>query len=98
MPSSFAPQTRLTVMVFPGTQTLPVFAAQARGFFANRGLAVDLKPAPNSEEQRRGLAEGRYQIVHGAADQCVALVEVSKIDAVIVAGGDDGFNRLFAQP
>jgi ABC-type nitrate/sulfonate/bicarbonate transport system substrate-binding protein len=89
---------QLSVMVFPGTQTLPVFAAQAQGFFARRGLTIELKPAPNSEEQRRGLAEGRYQIVHGAADQCVALVEAAKIDAAIVAGGDNGFNRLFVQP
>ncbi len=91
-------QTQLTVMAFPGTQTLPLFAAQARGFFARRSLAVDLKPAPNSEEQRKGLAEGRYQIVHGAADQCVALVEASKVDAIVVAGGDNGFNHLFVQP
>jgi ABC-type nitrate/sulfonate/bicarbonate transport system substrate-binding protein len=91
-------QTQMTVMAFPGTQTLPLFAAQARGFFARRGLAVDLVPAPNSEEQRKGLAEGRYPIVHGAADQCVALVETSKVDAIVVAGGDNGFNHLFVQP
>src|SRR5262245_32989578 len=89
--------THLTVMVFPGTQTLPQFAAQAQGFFARRGLAIELRPAPNSEEQRKGLAEGRYQIVHGAADQCVALVEAGT-DAIIVAGGDNGFNHLFVQP
>jgi ABC-type nitrate/sulfonate/bicarbonate transport system substrate-binding protein len=87
----------LTVMVFPGTQTLPLFAAQERGFFARRGLAVELRPAPNSEEQRQGLAAGRYQIVHGAADQCVALVAAGT-NAIIVAGGDDGFNHLFVQP
>ena len=69
--------TPLTVMVFPGTQTLPLFAAQAQGFFERRGLAVDLRPAPNSEEQRNGLAAGRYPIVPGAADQCVALVEAA---------------------
>ena len=85
-------------MVFPGTQTLPLLAAQARGYFANHGLAVELKPAPNSEEQRTGLAAGRYAIAHGAADQCVALVETAKVDAVIVAGGDNGFNHLFVQP
>ena len=85
-------------MVFPGTQTLPLFAAQARGYFAKRGLAVELKPAPNSEEQREGLAAGRYPIVHGAADQCVALVEAAKVDAIVVAGGDNGFNHLFIQP
>ena len=89
---------QLSVMVFPGTQTLPLFAAQAQGFFARRGLTIELKPAPNSEEQRRGLAEGRYQIVHGAADQCVALVEAAKVGAAIVAGGDNGFNHLFVQP
>ena len=89
---------RLAVMVFPGTQTLPLFAAQARGLFAKRGLAVDLHPAPNSAEQRQGLAAGRYQIVHGAADQAVALVEDGGAEAVIVAGGDDGFNHLFVQP
>jgi ABC-type nitrate/sulfonate/bicarbonate transport system substrate-binding protein len=88
---------RLTIMVFPGTQTLPLFAAQANGLFARRGLTVEIKPAPNSEEQRKGLAEGRYQIVHGAADQCVALVK-GGVDAVIVAGGDNGFNHLFVQP
>jgi ABC-type nitrate/sulfonate/bicarbonate transport system substrate-binding protein len=85
-------------MVFPGTQTLPLFAAQAHGFFAKRGLAIELKPAPNSEEQRNGLAAGRYPIVHGAADQCVALVEASKVDAIVIAGGDNGFNHLFVQP
>src|SRR5436305_11198085 len=90
--------TRVTVMVFPGTQTLPLFAAQARGFLEKRGLIVELRPAPNSEEQRAGLVAGRYQIVHGAADQCVALVEAAKVDAMIVAGGDNGFNHLFVQP
>jgi ABC-type nitrate/sulfonate/bicarbonate transport system substrate-binding protein len=90
--------TYLAVMVFPGTQTLALFAAQALGYFARRDLTVELKPAPNSEEQRKGLAAGRYPIVHGAADQCVALVEASKVDAVVVAGGDNGFNHLFVQP
>jgi ABC-type nitrate/sulfonate/bicarbonate transport system substrate-binding protein len=90
-------RTQLTVMVFPGTQTLPLFAAEAHGFFERRGLAVELKPAPNSDEQRRGLAAGRYQIAHGAADQCVALVAAG-VDAIVVAGGDNGFNRLFVQP
>ena len=89
--------THLSVMVFPGTQTLPLFAAQAKGFFARRGLAGELLPAPNSEEQRHGLAEGRYQVVHGAADQAVALTE-AKVDAIVVAGGDNGFNHLFVQP
>ncbi len=87
----------LAVMVFPGTQTLPLYAAQATGAFARRGLAVELTPAPDSGEQRRGLAAGRYQVAHGAADQAIAMA-VAGIDAVVVMGGDDGFNHLFVQP
>ena len=90
--------TALTVMAFSGTQTLPLFAAQSLGLFTKHGLSVDIRNAPNSEEQRQGLAEGRYQIVHGAADQAVAMVDVAKVDAIIVMGGDNGFNRLFMQP
>ncbi len=87
----------LTAMVFPGTQTLPLYAAEATGAFARRGLDVTLVPAPNSQEQREGLAAGRYQIAHGAADQSIALA-VAGIDTVVTMGGDDGFNRLFVQP
>jgi ABC-type nitrate/sulfonate/bicarbonate transport system substrate-binding protein len=88
----------LAVSVFPGTQCLAIFAAQAAGAFGRRGLAVDLHHAANSEQQRNGLAEGRYQIAQGAADQAVAMVEIARTDAAIVLGGDSGFNRLFVQP
>lgn len=91
-------QTKLTVMVFQGINNLPLFAAQANGFFAKRGLEIDLKFSPNSEELRRGLAEGRLQIVHAASDNAVAMVEVANVDAVIVIGGDNGMNSLIAQP
>ena len=81
-------ETQLTVMVFQGVQNLPLFAAQEKGFFARRGLAVDLKIAPTSDEMRNGLAEGRYQIVHGAVDNAVAMAEVAKADIAMVNGGD----------
>jgi ABC-type nitrate/sulfonate/bicarbonate transport system substrate-binding protein len=90
--------TSVPVSVFPGTQALPIFAAQAIGAFGRRGLAVEVTPAPNSDEQRNGLAEGRYLVAQGAADQAVAMVEIAKADAAIVLGGDGGFNRLFVQP
>jgi ABC-type nitrate/sulfonate/bicarbonate transport system substrate-binding protein len=91
-------ETRLTIMVFPGLSNLPLFAAQQRGFFAKRDLAVEIKYAPNSDEQRAGLADGRFQIVHSAADNAVALVEAAKVDAAIFIGGDDSFNHLFVAP
>ena len=55
-PAIRAEDTKLTVIVFPGVQNLPMFAAQAKGFYAKRGLNVDLKFTPNSDElaQRSG--------------------------------------------
>jgi ABC-type nitrate/sulfonate/bicarbonate transport system substrate-binding protein len=90
--------TALAVSVFPGTQTLPLYAGEAQGFFARRGLTVSLSHAPDSGEQRSGLAQGRYQVAHGAADQAVAMVEQGKGEAAILMGGDNGFNHLFVQP
>ena len=90
--------TKLDVIVFQGLQNLPLFAAQTKGFFARRGLEVELKITPTSDEMRNGLAEGRYQIAHGAIDNAVAMAEVAKVDIAIVNGGDNGFNQLFVQP
>jgi len=90
--------TQLAVIVFPGVQNLPMFAAQAKGFFAKRGLAVDLKFTPNSDELRNGLAEGRYQIAHSAIDNAFALKDKANVDIAVVLGGDDSFNQLIVQP
>src|SRR5882757_10997435 len=89
-----AEDTKLTVIVFPGVQNLPMFAAQAKGFYAKRGLAVDLKFTPNSDELRNGLAEGRYQIAHSAIDNAFALKDKANVDIAVVLGGDNSFNRL----
>ena len=91
-------ETRLTVIVFPGVQNLPMFAAQAKGFFGKRDLAVDLKFTPNSDELRNGLAEGRYHIAHSAVDNAFALKDKANVDIAVVLGGDDSFNRLIVQP
>ncbi len=89
--------TKLTVIVFPGMANLPVLAAISKGFFAKRKLEIDLKPTPNSDELRNGLAEGRYQIAHAGIDNSVALVENAKSDSIIFIGGDSAFNSLIAQ-
>src|SRR5262249_41308336 len=90
-------QTPLTIMVLQGMPRLPLLAAQRQGLFERNGLKVDIKIAPASDELRNGLAEGRWQIVHGAIDNSVAMVEVAKADAVIFMGGDNGFNSLIVQ-
>jgi len=93
-----ADDTKLTVIVFPGVQNLPMFAAQAKGFYAKRGLNVDLKFTPNSDELRNGLAEGRYQIAHSAVDNAFALKDKANVDIAVVIGGDNSFNHLLVQP
>jgi ABC-type nitrate/sulfonate/bicarbonate transport system substrate-binding protein len=93
-----AQTTNLTIMVFQGMQNLPQLAAKSQGFFAKRGLDVDIRLAPDSDELRDGLAHGRYQIVHAGVDNAVAMADVAKVDIAIVMGGDNGFNRLIVQP
>src|SRR5262249_50419381 len=88
----------LKVMSFPGLSTCPIHAAEQNGLFAKRGLAVELLLTPNSTVQREGLAKGDLQIIHTAADNAVAMVELGKSDAIVVAGGDNGFNRIVVQP
>jgi ABC-type nitrate/sulfonate/bicarbonate transport system substrate-binding protein len=97
-PDTRAEDTKLTVIVFPGVQNLPMFAAQAKGLYAKRGLAVDLKFTPNSDELRNGLAEGRYQIAHAGVDNAFALKDKANVDIAVVAGGDNGSNHLIVQP
>ncbi|MGH8613553.1 MAG: ABC transporter substrate-binding protein [Gammaproteobacteria bacterium] len=95
---AYAQETKLTIMVFQGMQNLPILAAQSKGFFAKRGISVDVKIAQNSDEMRAGLADGRWQIIHTAVDNGLALADVAKVDIAIVSGGDNSFNHLFVQP
>lgn len=85
-------------MSFPGLSNYPIFAAQHKALFAKHAVAVELVYTPNSKVQRDGLAKNDFQIIHTAADNAVAMVEFAKKDAVIVTGGDNGFNRIIAQP
>lgn len=96
--NAHAAETPLTVMVFSGVQNLPFFAAENKGLFAKHGLKVDVKIAPNSQELRDGLAQGRYQVVHTAVDNAIAMVEQGNRDVVVIMGGDDGYNELIVQP
>ena len=96
--TSAAAQSKLTVMVFQGIQNVPLYAAQTQGFFAKRKLDVEIKIAPNSDELRNGLAEGRYQIVHAGVDNALAMADVAKKDIAVVIGGDSGLNHLIVQP
>ena len=88
----------LRVIVFEGVQNLPLYAAQAQGYFADCGLEVSVEFTPNSWTLRDGLAEGRYDIAHTAVDNAVAMAELADRDIAVVLGGDNGFNALYVQP
>jgi ABC-type nitrate/sulfonate/bicarbonate transport system substrate-binding protein len=92
-----AQETKLTVMVFRGGQNLPLLAAQSKGFFAKRGLSVELKIAPSATELPIGLSDGRWQIIHSTADNAVGIADVNKLDVALIIGGDNAFNHLIAQ-
>jgi ABC-type nitrate/sulfonate/bicarbonate transport system substrate-binding protein len=88
----------LRVNVFRSATNIPLYMAEEKGAFAKRNLRIELQFTPNSSEQRAGLAAGRSDIAHTAADNAVAMVEVAKVDAVIVGGGDSGLLELFVRP
>ena len=93
-----AAETTFRVNVFPILSNLAIYAAQAQGFFAKRGLKVAIEVTPSSQAQRDGLAKGSFEIAHTAVDNAVAMVELAKVDVVIVMGGDNGLNELYVQP
>jgi ABC-type nitrate/sulfonate/bicarbonate transport system substrate-binding protein len=88
----------LNVIIFPGVQDLPFFVAIEKGFFGEQGLDVRITLTGSSTELRDGLAAGKYQIAHTAADNAVAMVELQHAETVIVMGGDNSFNHLFVTP
>jgi NitT/TauT family transport system substrate-binding protein len=86
----------LRVNIFNTSSNLPLLAGMAKGFFAQRDLTIDIQHTPNSDEQRAGLASGKFEIAHAAVDNAVAMIEAGH-DAVIVCGGDAGINDFMVR-
>src|SRR6185369_314770 len=89
---------RMRVKIFPGAQNLALYAGIQQGFFARRGVEVDLQFTPNSVELRNGLAAGTFEVAYAAVDNAVAMREAAGQDVVILTGGDNSMNELFVQP
>ena len=86
----------LRVNIFNTSSNLPLLAAVARGYFSQRSLTIEIENTPNSDEQRAGLAAGKFDIAHAAVDNAVAMVEAGS-DVVIVSGGDAGMNDFMVR-
>ena len=93
-----AQETNLRVNVFPSPQNLPLYVAQEMGFFKKRNLSVEIQVTPNSQAQRDGLVQRRFEIAQSGVDNALALVDVAKADVVIVSGGSTGLNELIVRP
>jgi ABC-type nitrate/sulfonate/bicarbonate transport system substrate-binding protein len=96
-PAGAAEPTLLAINAFPNAKALPLHVGVAKGIFEKRGLKVDLSLTDSSQNQRNGLAAGKYQIVHSAVDNAIAMIEGAKQDVVIVSGGDSGMNEFIVQ-
>jgi ABC-type nitrate/sulfonate/bicarbonate transport system substrate-binding protein len=87
----------LRINTFPTARALPFFAGIEKGFFNKHGIRLELEFTENSGSQRAGLAAGKFELVHSAVDNAIAMIEVAKVDVVIVSGGDGGTNEFIVQ-
>jgi ABC-type nitrate/sulfonate/bicarbonate transport system substrate-binding protein len=85
------------VNTFPNARALPFFVGMEKGIFAKHGIKLELEFTESSGAQRAGLAAGKFEIVHSAVDNAVAMIDVAKVDVIIVSGGDGGTNELIVQ-
>ena len=90
-------EATLRVNVFPGSSNLALLTAIEKGFFTQRKLTIQVQNTPNSDQQRAGLAAGRFEIALAAIDNAVAMVEAAKEDVIIVSGGDSSMNEFMVR-
>jgi ABC-type nitrate/sulfonate/bicarbonate transport system substrate-binding protein len=67
--------TGLTIIAFPGAPNLPLYAAQALGFFEDAGLDIHFETTPSSVYQFEQFAAGAFDIAFTAFDNVVAYRE-----------------------
>jgi NitT/TauT family transport system substrate-binding protein len=72
--------------------------AAKQGYFAKYGVDVETDNKKNSDELRADLAAGKGDLAYLAVDNAVAMVELAKVDVVILMGSEGSQNELIAQP
>jgi ABC-type nitrate/sulfonate/bicarbonate transport system substrate-binding protein len=85
------------VNTFPTARALPFIVGIEKGVFEKYDIRIEVEYTDNSENQRAALAAGKIDLVHSAVDNAVAMVEMAKVDVVIVSGGDSGANEFIVQ-
>ena len=95
--SAVMQDAHLRVNVFPGSTNLPLLVAIDKGFMRERKISIAIQNTPDSNQQRAGLAAGRFEIAHAAVDNALAMVEAAKEDVIIVSGGDGSMNEFIVR-
>ena len=90
---------KATVAVFRAANNWPLYAAVGNKTLEEAGIQVEVVHISSSKQQMEGLIEGRYDVIHTAADNVVAVHVEPDYGAVvdkprIFMGGDDGFLSL----
>jgi ABC-type nitrate/sulfonate/bicarbonate transport system substrate-binding protein len=89
-----ADETVVRLNTFPNARSLPFYVGVDKGLFARHGIRLVIEFTENSGSQRQGLASGKFDVVHSAVDNALAMVETAKVDVIIVSGGDGGTNEF----
>lgn len=99
--------SHVRVNSFKGTQNLPLYVAMQEGYFAARGLAVELTFTTGSAAQLAGLARGDYDLVQTACDNVInvdtqpaafGLDPATAPHIIMVLGGSVGPLSVYARP
>ena len=93
-PLQAAEPTLVRLNTFPTARSLPFFVGVEKGLFAKHGIKLEFEFTESSSAQRKGLAEGKFEVVHSAVDNALAMIENAKVDVVIISGGDGGTNEF----
>lgn len=96
--------SKLRVMVFPGGFNLPLWAAQANGFFEQEGLSLEISFTRGSVQQIEETVAGKHDIAMTGMDNIVAYQEgqgEAKLDRdpdlFAFMGSDNAFLHLVVQ-
>ena len=78
------------------TPPSPLVVGEAKGFFAEEGIKLDLTSTRNSVEQVRGILAGTWDLAQTATDNVIAYVESEGVDLVVLAGVERGLSEEVA--
>jgi ABC-type nitrate/sulfonate/bicarbonate transport system substrate-binding protein len=98
---------QLHLCTFKGLQNLPLYVARQQGFFATRGLDIEITYTAGSLPQMAGLARGAYQLIQTAPDNVInvdnnpaafGLDPATAHRVIMLLGGSTGPLSVYAQP